>query len=645
MKIRMVILMCIVTFFYTTFADTVGFAFSQNTLKDIDSHWAEEKIRTLNLMGVMNGYNGYSNPDSKITRGEFTALITRAFGIKENKANSGFKDITKDHIFYSEINAAYNKGIIGGFPDGTFKADNMITREEIMLIISRLTKNKPSKKVSFDDIGYDYKYLEELSKVTGDGIINGYPDGSFRPYNNTTRSEAASVIVASLKKYMDKGNKEDLYDIANKYIGLYFSNVKKAEEYTQGSAKKDTKYILNTYETASKLGYTVINSALNINITDFSQDGPFSRVVCEYDVKRSINGNVKAYKASSDIYIFTINGESKVYSHNSRIIVPEFINLTWEVFPYSVPSYETPGVNVVSPTSFRIKQEPEDVSEKLDIKDENLYFNSKLGDEYLNYAKDNKYEIWAMYKTDFTPETASKLLNNDEARKQVNDILIKKILKHSLDGINFDFENMYMHDKGAYTNHVREVTLMAHTLGAVVSVDITKYEPTSSTWSLCYDRDALAEIADYIMLMAYDQYYVGSKTPGPVAGLGWTESCIKLTLNEVSPERLILGMPYYIRIWETKDNKVISSKAVSMESALDEIKSNSAIGEFDEKHGLTKYTWEKDESKFMLWLEDAKSIGERVALAKKHSLKGVASWRRGFETPDIWDAVNNEINR
>lgn len=645
MKIRMIILMCIVMLLYTAFTGTVGFAFSQNTLKDIDTHWAEENIKTLNLIGVMNGYNGYSNPDSKITRGEFTALIARAFDINKSGDFSGFKDINKDHIFYNEIAAAYSRGIIGGFPDGTFRADNMITREEIMLIISRLTKDKSSKKATFSDIGDNYKYLEELSKVTFDGIINGYPDGSFRPFDNTTRSEAAAVIVASLKKYMDKGSKEDLYDIAYKYIDLYFSNAKKSEEYTRGSAKKDTQYILNTYETASKLGYTLINSALNIKITDFSQDGPFSRLVCEYNVKRSINGNVKAYQASSDIYLFTINGESKVYNHNSRIIVPEFINLTWEIFPYSAPSYETPGVNVVSPTSFRIKQEPEDVYEKLDIEGESLYFNSKLGEEYINYAKNNGYEIWAMYKTDFTPETASKLLSNDEARKQVNDILIKKILKHSLDGINFDFENMYMQDKGAYTNHVKEITLMAHTLGAVVSVDVTKYEPTSSTWSLCYDRDALAEIADYTMLMAYDQYYSGSKTPGPVAGLSWTESCIKLTLKEVPSDRLVLGMPYYIRIWELKDNKVVSTKAVSMNGALEEIKLNSAEGEFDKSFGLTKYTWEKDESKYMLWMEDAKSIRERVALAKKYSLSGVASWRRGFETPDIWDAINEEINK
>lgn len=645
MKVRLIILMLIVTLLSTALMSTSIFAFKGSMLKDIDMHWAEENIDTLNALGIMNGYDGYSNPDIAISRGEFTALMTRAFDIKSDKENLEFKDISKNHIFYDAISAAYNHGIISGFPDGTFRPENFITREEIVLIISRLSKDRNSKTAKFSDIENSYKYIKELSKVSEDGIISGYPDGSFRPYNKTTRSEAATMIIKTIKKYMPQSDAEDIYKSVYKYIDLHFSNALKSKDYTTGSAENDVYYILNTYETAAKLGYTVINSASGVNIVSHFQEGPFSKLICEYDVKRSINGNVEAYRGSSEIYLITRNGENKIYKHYTRIIEPEFINLTWEVFTYNAPPYETKGVNVVSPTSFRVKTEPEGVSEKLDLGGDTLYFNSELGSEYMDYTRKNGYKVWAMYKTDFTCETASKLLNNDNARKQVNEILIKQILKNKLDGINFDFENMYVSDKAAYTNHVKEISLMAHTLGAVVSVDVTKYEPTSSTWSLCYDRDALSKVCDYIMLMAYDQYYTGSKTPGPVAGLGWTENCIKLTLNEVPSNKLILGMPYYIRIWEIKDNKVAGSKAVSMESAREEIKINSAESQFDESYGLTKYTWEKDESKYVLWMEDAKSISERVNLAKKYSLKGIASWRRGFETPDIWDAIYNEINK
>jgi len=202
---------------------------------------------------------------------------------------------------------------------------------------------------------------------------------------------------------------------------------------------------------------------------------------------------------------------------------------------------------------------------------------------------------------------------------------------------------MYHTDKGAYTNHVKEITLMAHTLGAVVSVDVTKYEMGSLNWSMCYDRNKLAGITDYIILMAYDQYYAGSKTPGPVSGLGWTEECIKISLGEIPPEKLILGMPYYIRCWKTKNGKVISSEAVSMATATDYIKNNNAAQTYDKEHKLTKYSWTKDNNEYVMWIENADSIRERVKLSKKHNLAGVASWRRGFETSDVWQVIREEL--
>ena len=183
---KVILLMCIVTLVTASFLGTEVFAFEQNTFKDIDMHWAEEDIKRLKNMGVMKGYAGFSNPDSVITRGEFTALIVRAFGFEVAKKSKEFTDVGKNHIFYEEIAAASEKGIIGGFPDGSFRPDNIITREEIMLIISRLTDEKATKKASFIDIGSKYEYMEELSKVSYDGIIGGYPDGSFRPYNKTT---------------------------------------------------------------------------------------------------------------------------------------------------------------------------------------------------------------------------------------------------------------------------------------------------------------------------------------------------------------------------------------------------------------------------------------------------------------------------
>lgn len=642
MKKLLIILMCIAIIAVSSLGTATGFAFSQTTAKDIDEHWAEDAITRLKNLEVMNGFEGYTNPDNIVTRGEFTALITRAFGMESGPDSKTFADIGTDHMFYSAIAAASNAGIVDGFNDNTFRPDNMITREEIMLIISRLTDREPASVANFWDIGSDYLYIRQLSKVSEDGIIGGYPDGSFKPYNKTTRAEAATMIVSALNKYIPQGNLDDICAFTHSYLNLHFSDIAAAQANSIGDAANNIEYIRNTYNVVGNLGYYVVNTISDINFLTYSQNGPVTKFLIEYNITRDMSGSVKSYKGQSDISVITRNDVNKVFEHNTRIVNPEFINLTWEVYS-KAPSYVTEGVNAVSPTSFRIEAKPAGNALPIYTESNTLYFNSSLTNEYLNYAKSNGYNVWVMYKTDFTLETANAFLNSNQARKQANDILIKQILQNDLDGINFDFEHMNKTDKGAYTNHVKEISIMAHTLGAVVSVDVTKYERTSSTWSMCYDRDALAKYADYIMLMAYDQYYSASKTPGPVAGLGWTESCITLTLKEVPADKLVLGMPYYIRIWKTQNGKSISSKAVSMSEALNQIQANGANGQYDSTFGLTKYSWSEGEYINMLWLENAESIRARVKLAEKYSLAGVASWRRGFETYDVWQTIKAEL--
>ena len=626
-----------------TASNALAFDFITLTSKDNDGHWAENATETLKALGVMNGYDGYSEPDDIITRGEFAALVTRAFGLDDNSGTQAFKDVSKDNIFFANINAAYDAGLIDGFPDKTFRPDNMVTREEIMLMLSRLTASSaPDQKIHFTDIDSQYKYINQLSKITSDGIINGYPDGSFRPYARTTRAEAASMILGAMNKYMAPVSGNEALYVAHKFLTDYFSNIHKD---ITGSALNDSQYIKYTYEKAKALGYTVENQMSDLSFESFEQNGPFTTFDATYTVKRNINGVPKIYFGKSEIKLITQKSTTKVFEHNSRIIKSEPINLTWEVYTQP-PKYETVGVNVVSPTCFRVSNSQRSGNAVDGLHTESghtLYFNSSLTDNYVSYARANNYEIWAMYKTDFDINTASIFLNSPAARKQSADYLMEYMLRFSLDGINFDFENMYSNDKGAYTNHVKEITLIAHTLGATVSVDVNKYEPTSLNWSMCYDRDKLSEIADYIALMAYDQYYAGGKTAGPVSGLDWTEKCITLTLSEVENQKLILGMPYYVRCWQIKNGKAVSSEAVSMMTAQKYIEENNVKAEFDAKHSLTKYSWEKDGKSYVLWLENSESIRARVTLAKKYNLAGVASWRRGFETTDIWTTIKNEL--
>ncbi|MBQ4527608.1 MAG: S-layer homology domain-containing protein [Clostridia bacterium] len=622
----------------------LGFEFSHITLNDIDRHWAESSIETLKSLGVLNGYKGYASPDAIITRGEFTAMITRAFAMKPTSAKNTFSDISSEHMFYENIMAASDRGIIDGFADNTFRPENMITREEIMLIISRLTPPSPIYSPDFSDIAQSYTYRAQLGKVTHDGIISGYPDGTFKPYEKTTRAEAASMILSAMKKYLPCEDYVTVINHAGEYLKNHFAGI-----YSNciGSAMSDSLYLTHTLKKTKELGFSLTNEITDIAYTSFIQSGPFSTVKAEYYINRTLNGNAKKYKGSSEIKLFSINGQTKIYEHTTNIIEEKKINLTWEVFS-SVPTVETPGINIVSPTCFRITTEPrqnDTASLITPAKDKPLYFNSFLKKEYVDYAKSKGYKIWAMYRTDFKTSTANELLSNPDARQNAANLLTENILKFDLDGINFDFENMYHTDRGAYSNHVREISVISHILGASVSVDITKYTSSSLNWSMCFDRDTLSKYTDYVAIMAYDQFASGSKTAGPVAGMNWTKQAIEITLKEVPASKLILGMPYYIRVWKIQNNKTIFSESVSMEKANEYAAKSGVTLDYDEKYGLNRFKWTENGYDYVFWMENADTIRQRVKMTNQYGLAGVASWRRGFETPDVWYSITDELNK
>ena len=156
---------------------------------------------------------------------------------------------------------------------------------------------------------------------------------------------------------------------------------------------------------------------------------------------------------------------------------------------------------------------------------------------------------------------------------------------------------------------------------------------------MCYDRTGIAKYADYVALMAYDQNGTWSKTAGSVADLKWTEDALKLTLKEVPAEKLLLGIPFYARIWETVNDRVVKTSAVGMETVAKRIAENGAQIVYDEKTGQNYAEWTSGNSVFKVWIEDKTSIRARIDLVNEYDLAGVASWSKTFETSDTWEYI------
>jgi len=166
----------------------------------------------------------------------------------------------------------------------------------------------------------------------------------------------------------------------------------------------------------------------------------------------------------------------------------------------------------------------------------------------------------------------------------------------------------------------------------------------SETWSRCYDTPAIAEAADYVVLMAYDQTAQSSKSSGPVAGLDWVESnVVKLVERDGVPAgKLILGMPLYVRVWEVKKgsspgaNDVAGSRAVYMGTAAGYVSQYGASAEWDEASGQYYCEYSADGKSYRMWLEDVVSLDQKSSLAHKYNLAGVSCWSREFASESLW---------
>ncbi|OEF96641.1 hypothetical protein BHF68_07430 [Desulfuribacillus alkaliarsenatis] len=316
------------------------------------------------------------------------------------------------------------------------------------------------------------------------------------------------------------------------------------------------------------------------------------------------------------------------------------INLTWEHVHRATPNPADiplmPGVNVISPTWFYLKDADGNVS------------GSKASIDYVDWAHDQGIHVWALYDNQFDPDLTGEFLRNPEARKRSIRQLLGYAELYKLDGINIDFENVYYEDKDYLTQYVRELTPYLREQGLVVSIDVTILS-SSPNWSMVYDRVAYADTVDYVMVMTYDEHWGSSPVAGSVASLPWVERGLQGVLQQVPKDKLILGVPFYTRVWKEEAQAVgsikVSSRAVSMQLAWNIIEENNATVTFDDKAMQYYAEYFDGNDRYRIWLETVESMEERVKLVRKYDLAGIASWRRGFELPEIWETIQTFLEK
>lgn len=445
--------------------------------------------------------------------------------------------------------------------------------------------------------------------------------------NGSTKNTYAHAENKEGTIYVPITELEDVYGIEIKYLpdSKVLTIDSTSKEQKKGiitknvSVKSSTKFISKTIDKVKKGSYVIV----------VSEDKGYTKIRTE----NGKVGYVKTNKVANTVVVREEMQETKQIEGK--------VNMVWDYYSEvaSTPDrtgVTMDGVNVVSPAFFHLNTSGE-LTENVGTQ----------GQAYIDWAHSNGYKVWPMVQNagNGMLNVTSNIMNDYNKRQKLINQIVNYCVKYKLDGINIDFENMKKEDKDMYSRFIIELTPRLKDMGIVVSVDVTAPDG-SETWSLCFDRNVIGDVADYIIFMAYDQYGTSSNKSGTTAGYDWVNLSLNkfLKTEEIESNKIILAIPLYTRLWtEDSSGKVVKQSTVSMKN-VDSILPSGVNKQWDDN--LKQYYVEYQDGQYTkkMWIEDEKSLKEKINLINSNNLGGVASWEKGMETDNFWTFLKENLD-
>lgn len=462
----------------------------------------------------------------------------------------------------------------------------------------------------------------------------------------------------------------------------YITKEKKTEKYTIVYADSETAYIALEYvKKFTDMDYRFYENPNRIVATMDWEDETVIPVKkdTQVRVKGGIKSPILAQAESEELLILLEKGEDwdkvatedgiigyarnkklgeeekKSYKHSfekeefSHILKEEKINMAWHQVTTKDANRmvadviaKTKGLNVISPTWFYLN---DNEGTLMDL----------ASKEYVDYCHSQGIEVWALVSNleNDQVDTTNVLTHTSKRTNMVNQ-LIAAAIQYNFDGINVDFESISAEAGEGYIQFIRELSLKCENNGIILSVD--NYVPTEYT--AFYNRSEQANFADYIIIMGYDEHYVGSDE-GSVASIGFVKSGIENTLKEVPANQTILAAPFFTRIWKETPKAAsddveaasedyvpyeLTSQASGMEESWNMVSENGVEATWSEEDGQYYAEYINGEDTYKVWLEDAESMELRLKAASDKQLAGMAFWKLGLEKSSIWDTILKYMN-
>ena len=287
------------------------------------------------------------------------------------------------------------------------------------------------------------------------------------------------------------------------------------------------------------------------------------------------------------------------------------------------------GVNVIAPTWFYLESPEGDMS-------------SVASDTYVATAHSRGLSVWTVANDFDGAVNSSKdtfsALSTYAGRSKIIDTIVSETVRVGADGINIDFEKVNADCAPYFQEFIRELSVSCRTQGLVLSIDA--YVPNYTKY---LGRAELARTADYIVCMCYDEHTSGSETAGSVSSLSFVQKGIRDTLKEVPPEQTVIALPFFTRLWKVNENAAPTSSAMGMGEAAAWLSENAANVVWDEETGQNYAEAKGVDGTSKIWVEDAQSISEKMKEVMAAGCAGVAEWKLGLETQDIWQVISDHL--
>jgi len=282
------------------------------------------------------------------------------------------------------------------------------------------------------------------------------------------------------------------------------------------------------------------------------------------------------------------------------------------------------GLNVISPTWFGVADSEGEVT-------------SLASKDYVTKLKAINVDVWPLI-SDFNKDVDyNRLFMSTTTRGNLIKNIIYFIEEYNLDGINIDFEHIKSSYAEGYIEFLRELSIEMRSRKKVLSVD--NYIPLE--FNAFYNIKEQGIVSDYLCVMAYDEHYSGSPKAGSVSSLSWVKNSIENTVRSAPMKKLIVGLPFYTRLWREAHTGKLTSRALSMDGGLNLVNSNKAKKEWDKEKGQYYAEWKDGKDRMRIWLEEEKSLETKLKLVEKDKVAGIAFWKLGLERKEAWNSVTD----